>query len=124
MQNIINPSAPAHVQQLRTALIRRKQVEAITGLSRPVIYAKLDENSPQYDPTFPKQVTLGPMSVAWIENEVYDWINSVIAKSRAATKTTGKEAFTRKEKIAAKRAQRKDLAVTKKTKATQNVEGA
>jgi prophage regulatory protein len=69
-------SAPAH------RLLRRKQVEQAIGLSRSTIYARLDPKSPHYDPTFPKPITLGSMSVAWIEAEIQSWIALRIADSR------------------------------------------
>jgi prophage regulatory protein len=69
-------SAPAHVQQLHTALIRRKDVERLTALSRSRIYALMAAGA------FPKPVTLGAMSVAWLETEVREWITSRIADSR------------------------------------------
>ena len=77
-----NPeSAPAHVQQLKTALIqtaliRRKEVERLTALSRSRIYALMAADA------FPKPVTLGAMSVAWLETEVRQWIADRIADSR------------------------------------------
>lgn len=61
------------------ALLRLKQVIAITGLSRSSIYSMLDENSSSYDPDFPKQVKIGKKSVAWVENEVDQWIGKRIA---------------------------------------------
>jgi prophage regulatory protein len=67
-------------------LLRRKQVEQAIGLSRSTIYARLDKHSPHYDPTFPKPITLGSTSVAWIEAEIQQWIASRIAVSR---KTAG-----------------------------------
>lgn len=67
-------------------LLRRKQVEQAIGLSRSTIYARLDKKSPHYDPTFPKPITLGSMSVAWIESEIQNWIACRIADSR---KTAG-----------------------------------
>lgn len=63
-------------------LLRRKQVEQAIGLSRSTIYAMLDKNSPHYDPTFPQKITLGSMSVAWVESEIQSWIASRIADSR------------------------------------------
>ncbi|GGC79516.1 AlpA family transcriptional regulator [Vreelandella lutescens] len=60
-------------------LLRLKQVIAITGLSRSSIYSMLDENSSSYDPDFPKQVKIGKKSVAWVENEVDQWIGKRIA---------------------------------------------
>jgi prophage regulatory protein len=75
--------------QLQNALtiLRRKQVEARTGLSRSTIYAKLrrNPNSPgSYDPTFPAPISLGGKAVGWIESEIDTWLNAQIAKSRNA----------------------------------------
>ncbi len=73
-------NTPAHVQQLQTALIRRREVERLTALSRSRIYALMATGD------FPKPVRLGVMSVAWPENLVREWISSRIADSR---KTAG-----------------------------------
>ena len=67
-------------------LLRRKQVEQAIGLSRSTIYARLDKKSPHYDPTFPRPISLGVMSVAWVEAEVQEYIAQRIADSR---KTAG-----------------------------------
>lgn len=78
MFNASQQTAPpqAHIQQLNTALIRRKEVERQTALSRSRIYALMSEGS------FPKPIQLGAMSVAWVEAEVQEWIASRIADSR------------------------------------------
>lgn len=77
-QNISN--TPALVAQLQTSLIRRKEVERLTALSRSRIYDLMKQGK------FPKPVRLGKMSVAWQETEVREWIASRIADSR---KTVG-----------------------------------
>lgn len=71
-------------EQLRTALtiLRRKQVETRTGLSRAGIYDRLNPKSPYYDPMFPKQVSLGAGAVGWLEHEVEAWIEARVAASR------------------------------------------
>ena len=74
--------------QIQSALtiIRRKQVEARTGLSRSSIYARLRHNPKRpgdYDPTFPKPVSVGAKAVGWIEAEVDTWIATQIQKSRS-----------------------------------------
>jgi prophage regulatory protein len=75
MQSInISSTAPAHVQQPQIALIRRKEVEKLTALSRSRIYALMSEGE------FPKNVKLGTMSVAWVEAEVRGWVNARIAE--------------------------------------------
>lgn len=68
-------------------ILRRKQVEARTGLSRSTIYAKLWRNPKRpgnYDPTFPKPISLGPKAVGWIESEVEAWLAAQVKKSRNA----------------------------------------
>lgn len=66
----------ATAQQLQTALIRRKEVEKLTALSRSRIYDLMKIGK------FPKPVQLGAMSVAWLEIEVREWIACHIAESR------------------------------------------
>lgn len=57
-------------------ILRRKQVEAMTGLRRSSIYAKMS------DGTFPKAIKLSERSVGWVEAEIQDWLNNRIAVSR------------------------------------------
>ncbi len=73
--------------QIPTALtiIRRKQVEARTGLSRSSIYARLRHNPKRpgdYDPTFPKPVSVGAKAVGWVEGEIDVWLTAQVEKSR------------------------------------------
>jgi prophage regulatory protein len=56
------------VNQPRLSILRRKQVQACTGLSRSTIYLYIKEGQ------FPKPIALGPRAVGWIESEVSDWI--------------------------------------------------
>lgn len=75
--------------QIQSALtiIRRKQVEARTGLSRSSIYARLKQNLKRpgdYDPTFPKPISIGAKSVGWIEAEIDAWLTAQVEKSRKA----------------------------------------
>ena len=75
--------------QIHNALtiLRRKQVEARTGLSCSTIYAKLRRNPKRpsdYDPTFPRPVSVGAKAVGWIESELDAWLAAQIQKSRTA----------------------------------------
>jgi prophage regulatory protein len=56
-------------------LIKLPEVERITGKSRSSIYG---------DTTFPRPIKIGPRASAWVESEVYDWIESRIAKRAEA----------------------------------------
>lgn len=74
-------------QQTAITILRRKQVEARTGLSRSTIYAKMrrDPKRPNdYDPTFPEPVSVGAKAVGWIEAEIDAWLIAQIEKSRKA----------------------------------------
>lgn len=67
------------------SILRRKQVEARTGLSRSTIYARMRFNPKrpsEYDPTFPKPVSVGAKAVGWIESEIDAWLTAQIRKSR------------------------------------------
>lgn len=58
-------------------LIRLPDVRTKTGLSRSTIYERMA------DETFPSAINLGGRSVAWLEDEIDDWIFCQIQKSRA-----------------------------------------
>lgn len=62
-------------QDTATVILRRRQVEVRTALSRSAIYDRLDPNSPRYDSTFPKQLKLGGHGVGWIESEIEAWLS-------------------------------------------------
>jgi prophage regulatory protein len=59
---------------LKEKLLRIKQVQDRTSLSKSYIYQLCSQNQ------FPKSIQLvaGGSSVAWIESEIQDWINSRI----------------------------------------------
>jgi prophage regulatory protein len=59
-----------------TRLIKRPEVEALTGLRRSTIYDQIKQGK------FPRPVHLGPRSVAWSTDDVHDWISSRISESR------------------------------------------
>ena len=50
------------------SILRRKQVEERTGLSRSTIYLRIQEG------TFPRPVNLGARAVGWLENEIEAWL--------------------------------------------------
>lgn len=68
-------------------ILRRKQVEARTGLSRSSIYARMRQDPKRpgdYDPTFPKPISVGTKAVGWIEAEINAWLTAQVKKSRKA----------------------------------------
>ena len=66
------------------SILRRKQVQARTGLSRSTIYAFIKAGS------FPKSVPLGPRAVGWLESEVSNWIAGRLDKARGNSKDVTK----------------------------------
>lgn len=75
----------AAINQTAPTIMRRNMVEARTGLSRSTIYAKLTPNPKRpgdFDPTFPKPISLGARAVGWIEAEIDGWLAAQIEKSR------------------------------------------
>lgn len=66
-------------------ILRRRQVEARTGLSRSTIYARLTPNPERpgdFDPSFPQPIRLGAKAVGWLEHEIDAWLAAQVAKSR------------------------------------------
>ena len=63
-------------------LLRRPEVERLTGLSRASIYARMAAGS------FPQPVRLGSNSVAWKLRDIENWIEALptanLDESRAA----------------------------------------
>jgi prophage regulatory protein len=57
-------------------ILRRKQVEDRTGLSRSTIYLRMAEG------VFPKPVNLGGRAVGWLDHEIEDWLSSKVKDSR------------------------------------------
>lgn len=57
-------------------IIKRQEVELVTGLSRSSIYAKMEDGS------FPKAIKLSERSVGWLEHEIQEWLKNRILNSR------------------------------------------
>jgi prophage regulatory protein len=57
-------------EQIKSALtiLRRRQVEAATGLSRSTIYSRMK------DKTFPPAVPLGTRTVGWRAGDIEAWL--------------------------------------------------
>ncbi len=66
------------VTALKVNLIRLPEVQRRTGYSKAWIYKLISDGE------FPKQVKIGPRSIAFIESEIDNWIAQRIAGSRAA----------------------------------------
>jgi prophage regulatory protein len=60
----------ANTNQEKLSILRRKQVEKRTGLSRSTIYLRIQEG------TFPRPINLGVRAVGWLEYEIEAWLTA------------------------------------------------
>ncbi len=56
--------------------LRLPQAKQTTGLSKSTIYARIAEV------TFPKQISLGPRFVVWVESDIQNWIAEQVSAAR------------------------------------------
>ncbi|MCV6588510.1 MAG: AlpA family transcriptional regulator [Marinobacterium sp.] len=54
-------------------ILRRKQVEELTGLSRTTIYDRMKAGK------FPRSIPLGGRAVGWLEQDIQAWIQQQVA---------------------------------------------
>lgn len=55
---------------MQERLLRHRQVEEITGMSRTSIYKMMQ------DGTFPRAVRIGPSAVRWRASDIAAWVDS------------------------------------------------
>ena len=61
---------------MKNIFLRISDVTKVTGFSRSQIYNLMRKG------LFPRQVQIGPKSVAWLDSEVSEWIKERIRLSR------------------------------------------
>lgn len=59
----------------RKRVLRLREVQSLTGLSRTQIYVRED---------FPQPIRLGPNTAGWLQGEVLAWLDERIAAREAA----------------------------------------
>ncbi|ASL93809.1 DNA-binding protein [Serratia marcescens] len=62
------------VRNENSRLIRLPDVLMITGLKRSTVYQKMKSDK------FPKSVSIGERSVAWVESEINGWVSNNISR--------------------------------------------
>jgi prophage regulatory protein len=67
---------PAPASERSVAILRRKTVEEITGLSRSLIYEGIK------DGTFPAPIKLTANTVGWLSHEIQAWIQDKIDRRK------------------------------------------
>ncbi|MBB3288761.1 MULTISPECIES: AlpA family phage regulatory protein [unclassified Rhizobium] len=61
-------------------ILRRNDVQRLTGLPRSTIYDRISKG------TFPKPIKLSTRSVGWLETEIADWQKARIASRERGDK--------------------------------------
>jgi prophage regulatory protein len=64
----------------RFTILRRKQVQDRTGLSRSTIYLRISQGN------FPKAISLGARAVGWLDSEVDEWLVKQLMQSRPGSR--------------------------------------
>ncbi|MDO4997674.1 MAG: AlpA family phage regulatory protein [Neisseria sp.] len=63
--------------------LRIKDVKTLLGFSSDeAIYSRMRENSPRFDPDFPKSIKLGTRATAWLKSEIDAYQAKIIERSR------------------------------------------
>lgn len=63
--------------QINERIVRLPEAMSRTGLSRSTIYLHIANG------TFPKQISLGPRSIGWLESDINAWIAQRVAIQRS-----------------------------------------
>ncbi|WP_226906473.1 MULTISPECIES: helix-turn-helix transcriptional regulator [Serratia] len=61
-------------ENVHIRLIRLPDVMMITGLKRSTVYNKMKSGE------FPKSVSIGERSIAWVESEINSWVANNISR--------------------------------------------
>lgn len=76
-------SLPPAVEVSSPALLRVPEVLKLIGISKSKLYDITNPDSSRFDPTFPKRVSLGVRDVAFRQEEIFAWIESLKRKARS-----------------------------------------
>lgn len=76
-------AAQQTVSPAPVVILRRREVEARTGLSCSTIYDGIKAG------TFPAPIQLGPKSVGWIQSEIDAWLATRVAARDSTRKLSG-----------------------------------
>ena len=71
-----------HTPAPSLVILRRREVEARTGLGCSTIYDSIKAG------TFPAPIQLGPKAVGWVESEINAWLAARVVARDAARKAS------------------------------------
>ena len=67
----------ADAVRLHMGVIRMQQLLEMLGLSRSMVYLKINPKSKYYDPKFPKPIKLGVKAIGWLLRDVSMYVNAL-----------------------------------------------
>jgi prophage regulatory protein len=70
--------SPGKQQPARARIVRERECQLITGLSRSQRYRQ------ELEGRFPKRIQLGPRCSGWLESELEAWIHAQASRRAAA----------------------------------------
>lgn len=70
------------MENTQLTLLNIRQVTERISLSKSTIYRRLDHKDKLYDPTFPRPLKMGEITVRWLENDINTWITKMINEQR------------------------------------------
>jgi prophage regulatory protein len=71
LYNYLEPNVSCEILK-RHSILRRREVERLTGLSRSTIYANIATGK------FPKPISLGDRAIGFVAAEIEDWLQKRI----------------------------------------------
>lgn len=64
----------------RATVVRMSQLTKMVGISRSMIYLKLNSKSRYFDAQFPKPIRLGQHAIGWLLSDIYEYIRALKRK--------------------------------------------
>ena len=60
-----------------STVIRMPQLTKMVGISRSMIYLKMNEKSNYFDSAFPKPIKIGQKAMGWLLSDIFIYIRSL-----------------------------------------------
>lgn len=65
-------------RMMKRPLIRKSLLRDQLQVGNSTLYDWMNPASPRYDPMFPRPIKIGAASVAWVIDEIDEWVSSKI----------------------------------------------
>ena len=72
-----NCTPAADACHLTMSVIRLPKLLQILGISRSMVYLKINKDSRYYDKNFPQPIKLGEKAIGWMLKDVFDYLEGI-----------------------------------------------